>query len=92
MGLPQCGIDQCKTANDCGAAPPKCVECANGTCASFECLENKCVFACPSNPEPECKVSEDCAALDVECKTCESGKCAIPACIKGSCELVCALP
>jgi hypothetical protein len=92
-GLPQCADPgMCKTAMDCGAAPPKCVPCGNDTCATFDCISGSCVFACPPNPEPQCKVTEDCPASDGVCKLCPaSDMCAVQACIKGSCELVCPL-
>jgi hypothetical protein len=90
-GLPQCADPgMCKTAKDCGAAPPECVPCGNDTCATFDCIQGSCVFACPPNPTPQCKVSEDCPMVD-SCKMCSSGKCAVEACLKGSCELVCPL-
>ena len=91
-GLPQCADPgMCKTSMDCGAAPPKCVPCGNDTCATFECIQGSCVFACPANPEPECKVTEDCPAIDASCKLCPNGDCAVQACLHGSCELACAL-
>jgi hypothetical protein len=86
-GAPECGED-CQTTMDCGAAPPNCVECGNNTCAAFECIANKCVFACPADPNPECKVSEDCKLGDI-CKMCTSGDCAVQACLQGSCQFVC---
>jgi hypothetical protein len=90
-GLPQCADPgMCKTAMDCGAAPPKCVACGNDTCATFDCISGACVFACPPNPEPQCKVSEDCPMTD-DCKMCPSGKCAVQACLQATCELVCPL-
>jgi hypothetical protein len=89
-GIPQCvNTGQCKTAMDCGSAPPDCKPCGNDTCAQFQCLENKCVFGCLPNPEPQCKVSEDCPNLDI-CKTCPTTmQCAVQACLQGSCEFVC---
>lgn len=89
-GVPQCGNPgMCKTAKDCGAPPPMCVACGNDTCASFDCIANKCVFACPPNPNPQCKVSEDCPVIGDQCTKCDGGMCAVQACLKGSCELVC---
>src|SRR6185369_5732321 len=85
----ECGTD-CSTAMDCGTAPPNCVECGDKTCATFECISNKCVFSCPATPQPECKVSEDCMLGDI-CKMCSSGDCAVQACLKGSCQFVCPL-
>lgn len=91
-GLPQCGNPgMCKTVMDCGAPPPKCVPCGNDTCATFDCIDGSCVFACPANPNPQCKVSEDCPVIGDQCKMCGSGKCAVEACLQGSCELVCPL-
>jgi hypothetical protein len=91
-GLPQCGDPgMCKTPMDCGSAPPKCVPCGNDTCATFDCIQGSCVFACPPNPEPECKVTEDCKAVGNVCKMCPLGGCAVQACLSGSCELVCPL-
>lgn len=91
-GLPQCaGANECKTAMDCGTAPPKCVPCGNDTCATFDCIQGSCVFACPPNPNPQCKITEDCPAIDANCKMCPNGKCAVQACLQNSCELVCAL-
>jgi hypothetical protein len=91
-GLPQCADPgMCKTSMDCGSAPPQCVPCGNNTCATFECIQGSCVFACPANPEPECKVTEDCPAIDADCKLCPNGECAVQACLQGSCELACAL-
>ena len=92
-GLPQCADPggMCKTVMDCGAPPPKCVPCGNNTCATFDCIQGSCVFACPPNPDPQCKISEDCPPIDDVCKMCPSGKCATEACLKGSCELVCPL-
>ena len=81
----------CETAMDCGSAPPNCVACGNNTCAAFDCLQGKCVFTCPPDPDPQCKVSEDCPAMDAVCKLCPSGECAVQACLQGSCELVCPL-
>lgn len=90
-GLPQCAnANACKTSMDCGTPPPECVPCGNDTCATFDCIQNSCVFACPANPNPQCKVTEDCPAREV-CKMCPSGKCAVEACLKNSCELVCTL-
>jgi hypothetical protein len=93
-GIPQCGNqDKCMTAKDCGTPPPMCVACGNDTCAKFECLENKCVFACPPNPEPECETSKDCPVIGDICYACQAlDQCAVQACIKGSCELVCPVP
>lgn len=89
-GTPECSSGgMCNTTMDCGSPPPNCVECGDGSCAGFECIENKCVFACPANPNPECKVSEDCPVTGEMCKMCTSGKCAVQACLQGSCELVC---
>lgn len=95
-GIPQCGMepggDKCETAMDCPTAPPVCVECGNDTCAGFECIANKCVFACPAQPNPnQCMTVEDCGPFDASCKMCPSGECAVPACLSGSCELVCKL-
>jgi hypothetical protein len=91
-GLPQCGgANECKTAMDCGAPPPKCIPCGNDTCATFDCIKGSCVFACPPNPEPQCKVTDDCPVIGEVCKMCPSGKCAVQACLQGSCELVCQL-
>lgn len=96
-GIPQCGMDpggdKCETAMDCPSAPPNCVACGNDTCAGFECIENKCVFACPANPEPQCMTTEDCLKLDNDavCKMCPNGMCAVQACLQNSCELVCKL-
>jgi hypothetical protein len=92
-GLPQCSDPSgtCKTAMDCGSAPPDCVPCGNDICAAFDCLANKCVFTCPPNPDPECKTTEDCPAIGGVCKMCDNKKCATQACVKGSCELVCPL-
>lgn len=90
--VPQCGEPNgsCATAKDCGAPPPMCVACGNDSCAAFECIDKKCVFACPPNPEPECKLSTDCPAIDGKCVPCgTTDKCAVPACLAGSCELVC---
>lgn len=90
---PSCaGGSACETSMDCGTAPPSCVGCADGSCAAFECIEHKCVFACPANPTPQCKVSEDCPGLDEPCTMCSSGKCAVQACLQGSCALVCPVP
>jgi hypothetical protein len=90
--IPQCmDPGSCKTAMDCGTAPADCKPCGGGTCAQFQCLENKCVFACP-NPEPQCKTSEECPVIGDMCKTCPTTmKCAVQACLQGSCELVCPL-
>jgi hypothetical protein len=89
-GLPTCADPgMCKTAMDCGTPPPKCVPCANDTCATFDCIQGSCVFACPANPTPECKTQDDCPQPD--CKMCPGGKCADMACLQGSCELVCPL-
>ena len=91
-GLPQCAEpNECKTAMDCGAPPPKCIPCGNDTCATFDCIKGSCVFACPANPDPQCKVTEDCPVIGEVCKMCPSGKCAVQACLQGSCELVCQL-
>ena len=91
-GLPQCGSTvMCKTPMDCGTPPIKCVPCGNDTCATFDCVQGSCVFACPPNPEPECKTTEDCPAIGGVCQKCPGGKCAVQACLGGSCELVCAL-
>lgn len=91
-GLPQCGNPgMCKTVMDCGAPPPKCVPCGNDTCATFDCINGSCVFACPPNPMPMCKTSEECPVIGDQCKMCQSGKCAVNACLQGSCELVCPL-
>jgi hypothetical protein len=91
-GLPQCaGPGMCNTAMDCGTPPPNCVACGNDTCAEFACIEGKCVFSCPPDPEPQCKVTEDCPAMDAVCKQCPNGGCAIQACISQSCQLVCPL-
>jgi hypothetical protein len=90
-GLPTCtDPGMCKTAMDCGTPPPKCVPCANDTCATFDCIQGSCVFACPPNPTPECMTSEDCPMLD-SCKMCPGNQCAVEACIKGSCAPVCPL-
>jgi hypothetical protein len=76
---------------DCGEPPPKCVPCGNNTCAGFDCIQGKCAFTCPPNPEPQCKTSEECPPLGEICKECPNGKCAIPVCILASCNLVCPL-
>jgi hypothetical protein len=90
-GIPQCGNPgACKTAMDCGTPPPMCVACGNDTCAQFECIENKCVFACPPNPKPECVTVKDCPVMGDICIKCETtAKCAVQACVEGSCEMVC---
>jgi hypothetical protein len=91
-GLPQCaGPGMCNTAMDCGTPPPVCVQCGKDTCAEFSCIEGKCVFSCPPDPEPQCKVTEDCPAMDAVCKMCPNGNCAIQACIDQSCQMVCPL-
>lgn len=89
--IPQCmDPGECKTAMDCGTPPPDCKPCGNGACAQFDCVENKCVFGCEPNPEPECKITEDCALVDLVCKVCPATmKCAVPFCWQGTCELVC---
>ncbi len=89
--VPQCSDPgTCKTAMDCGSPPPMCVACGNDTCAQFECLENKCVFACPPNPEPQCTTVKDCPVAGDVCIKCPvNGQCAVQACISGSCEMVC---
>lgn len=90
-GVPQCtdpGV--CMTAADCGTPPPMCVACGNDTCAKFECIEQKCVFACPPNPEPECATEKDCPIVGDQCIKCQvNGMCAVQACVNGSCEMVC---
>ncbi len=87
--VPSCaGGTACETAMDCGTAPPNCVSCGDGSCAGFECISNKCVFACPANPA-ECKVSEDCPTMGDQCTMCPNEKCAVQACLQGSCQLVC---
>lgn len=93
-GVPQCGNqNMCATSKDCGPPPPICVACGNDTCATFECLQNKCVFACPPNPEPECETVKDCPPIDASCHMCkEVDQCAVQACIQGSCKLVCPVP
>lgn len=91
-GLPQCAApNTCKTSMDCGTPPPQCVPCGNNTCATFDCIQGSCVFACPANPVPQCKVTEDCPAIDAACKLCPNGDCAVQACLQGSCELACVL-
>lgn len=90
-GVPQCfDPGTCKTTMDCGAPPPVCVACGNDTCATFECIENKCVFACPPNPEPECTTVKDCPVAFDQCIKCElNDMCAVQACLNGSCQMVC---
>jgi hypothetical protein len=83
---------ECKTAMDCGPAPPDCKPCGDGQCAQFDCVENKCVFGCQPDPEPECKTTDDCLPTDAVCKLCPATmNCAVPFCWQGSCELVCPL-
>jgi hypothetical protein len=91
VGVPKCsGPSLCMTAADCGTPPPMCVECGNDTCAKFECIEQKCVFACPPNPKPECTTVKDCPDVDDVCIKCQvNGMCAVQACVNGSCEMVC---
>lgn len=89
-GIPQCmGPDACMTEMDCGTPPPDCKPCGDDTCAKFQCLDNKCVFGCLPNSEPECKTSDECPIHDI-CSFCPpTSSCAVPACLHGSCELVC---
>lgn len=93
--VPQCSKDpdKCESAMDCGTPPPNCVMCGNDTCAGFECIEHKCVFACPPNPEPQCEKVQDCPVVGDVCIHCQAvDKCAVQACVKGSCEMVCPVP
>jgi hypothetical protein len=92
--IPQCmDPGECKTAMDCGTPPPDCKPCGDGKCAAFDCVENKCVFGCGPDPEPECKTTDDCMPADAICKLCDSTmECAVPFCWQGRCELVCPVP
>ena len=93
-GIPQCGMEpgtSCDTAMDCPIPPPECIACGNDTCAGFECLQGKCVFACPANPDPMCMTTDDCPPTDAICIMCPGGKCAVQACLDGACQMVCAL-
>ena len=90
-GIPQCmDPGSCMNAMDCGTPPPDCKPCGGGTCAQFQCLENKCVFGCLPNPEPQCKTSDECPVIGDICYPCPTTmNCAVQACLQGSCELVC---
>jgi hypothetical protein len=89
QGDPRC-TGECSTAMDCGTPPPMCVDCGDGTCQSFQCIDKKCVLGCATEPPPTCKVNDDCPTL-ANCIECEnsSAMCAVPACLQGSCQLVC---
>ncbi|HWZ88435.1 MAG TPA: hypothetical protein VNW92_06280, partial [Polyangiaceae bacterium] len=87
--FPDCsGGATCKTKDDCGAAPPGCLFCPGGSCATLDCIANKCAFTCPAQPPPQCKVSSDCVS-DAVCKLCSDKSCATTQCLAGSCQLVC---
>ncbi|HKO46461.1 MAG TPA: hypothetical protein VJV79_01980 [Polyangiaceae bacterium] len=88
-GPPDCSELQCHTAMDCGTPPPVCIPCIDGSCATIDCVSNKCAMACPSS-NLQCKYAEDCVMLNVDpCTRCPSGSCAVPACLQNACELVC---
>lgn len=88
--IPMCvNPSGCETVMDCGLSPGDCKPCGDGTCAQLDCVENKCVFACEPEPEPECKTTDDCM-FDAVCKVCDATmECAAPFCWQGKCELVC---
>ncbi|HEX2670241.1 MAG TPA: hypothetical protein VHM25_05185 [Polyangiaceae bacterium] len=89
-GPTNCGSTKCMSNSDCGAPPPTCSPCGDGSCATFGCFDNECKLSCTGAP-PICKYAEECASLGTECKLCPSGKCAVPACIQNGCALVCPL-
>lgn len=89
-GMPQCNSNVCMTNADCGEPPPMCTQCADGSCATFDCLNGMCRMNCPA-VVVACKYSEECMTPGTGCGMCPSGKCAVPACIQSTCQLVCPL-
>ena len=85
-----CGVAKCMSNADCGAPPPTCSPCGDGSCATYGCFSNECKLTCGSG-NSFCKYAEECTSLGTECKMCPSGKCAVPACIQNGCALVCPL-
>jgi hypothetical protein len=88
-GPPSCNQNKCQTSMDCGTPPPICTPCVDGSCAGFDCVNNKCAWNCPTS-SLQCKYTDECLGFfDGQCTMCPTGKCAVPACIQNSCELVC---
>jgi hypothetical protein len=89
---PVCAPDLCQTAMDCGAPPPNCVPCTDGSCAIYDCLGKQCALTCPKS-SLGCQTADDCRALsDGPCTLCLNDKCAVPACLDNACQLVCPIP
>jgi len=90
-GAPSCGQNKCQTTMDCGTPPPVCIPCVDGSCASFDCVNNKCAMNCPLS-NLQCKYTDECLNFfDGQCKMCPNGMCALPACLQNACQLVCPL-
>src|SRR4051812_2043803 len=88
-GAPACGQQKCRTATDCSTPPPGCTPCTDGSCATFDCVNDKCALSCP-NSALKCKLASDCPdSLGEHCSMCPNGKCAVGACVQSACQLVC---
>jgi hypothetical protein len=80
-------FEECTTTGDC-AAPEICEPCADGSCATRECLGSTCTSMCPSG-RMRCETSVDCPPLPPVCLECPNGSCQANTCIDNECRVAC---
>src|SRR4051812_27927512 len=75
-GMPGAGgaSNMCQTATDCGAPPPNCLPCTDGSCATYDCVGKHCALTCLKS-SLACEAMDDCRALgDGPCTKCLNDK------------------
>jgi hypothetical protein len=87
---PSCGTgNMCMSTLDCPQVE-LCYMCADGSCASLECVDGTCRHICPEDPVgSSCMTTADCGTPPPICYDCADGTCAQMACVDGACEMVC---